>query len=204
MFFRLIFFSLKSVFDKHVTTEIQRKMAKKLFQPGNKIGNRFSSSNQPENRRKPKIFTVLKKQYGIDLAANGDFSQGQIQDLLQALLCVDIRQATALSVELNQDLQEIVKKIKNGEKIPKLKKDEVIAQVFIVLSQAISRESAKGESSTVRWIIEYLFGKAIQPIESEVNAQVTNNDMDLSALTTEELIQYHSLLEKIKAGENGN
>ena len=76
--------------------------------------------------------------------------------------------------------------------------------MFIVLSQAISRESAKGESSTVRWIIEYLFGKAIQPIESEVNAQVTNNDMDLSALTTEELIQYHSLLEKIKAGENGN
>lgn len=147
---------------------------------------------------------MLKKRYGIDLAANGDFSQGQIQDLLQALLCVDIRQATALSVELNQDLQEIVKKIKNGEKIPKLKKDEVISQVFIVLSQAISRESAKGESSTIRWIIEYLFGKAIQPIESEVNAQVTNNDMDLSALSTEELIQYHTLLEKIKTGDNGN
>jgi len=191
------------VFDKHVTTEIQRKMAKKLFQPRNKIGNRFSSDNQPENRRKPKIYTVLKKRYGIDLAANGDFSHGQIQDLLQALLCVDIRQATALSVELNQDLQEIVKKIKNGEPIPKLKKDEVISQVFIVLSQAISRESAKGESSTIRWIIEYLFGKATQPIESEINAQVTSNDVDLSALSVEELMQYNTLLEKIKAGNNG-
>lgn len=191
------------MFDKHVTTEIQRKMAKKLFQPGNKIGNRFSSDNQPENRRKPKIYTVLKKRYGIDLAANGDFSHGQIQDLLQALLCVDIRQATALSVELNQDLQEIVKKIKNGEPIPKLKKDEVISQVFIVLSQAISRESAKGESSTIRWIIEYLFGKATQPIESEINAQVTSNDVDLSALSVEELMQYNTLLEKIKAGNNG-
>lgn len=104
------------MFDKHVTTEIQRKMAKKLFQPGNKIGNRFSSDNQPENRRKPKIFTVLKRKYGIDLGANGDFSQGQIQDLLQALLCVDIRQATALSVELNQDLQEIVKKSRMGSR----------------------------------------------------------------------------------------
>lgn len=192
------------MFDKHATTEIQRKMAKKLFQPGNKIGNRFSSDNQPENRRKPKIFTVLKKRYGIDLAANGDFSQGQIHDLLQALLCVDIRQATALSVELNQDLQEIVKKIKNGEPIPKLKKDEVISQVFIILSQAISRESAKGESSTIRWIIEYLFGKAIQPIESDINAQVTSNDIDLSALSVEELMQYNMLLEKIKAGNNGN
>lgn len=191
------------MFDKHVTTEIQRKMAKKLFQPGNKIGNRFSSDNQPENRRKPKIYTVLKKRYGIDLAANGDFSHGQIQNLLQALLCVDIRQATALSVELNQDLQEIVKKIKNGEPIPKLKKDEVISQVFIVLSQAISRESAKGESSTIRWIIEYLFGKATQPIESEINAQVTSNDVDLSALSVEELMQYNTLLEKIKAGNNG-
>lgn len=191
------------MFDKHVTTEIQRKMAKKLFQPGNKIGNRFSSDNQPENRRKPKIFTVLKRKYGIDLGANGDFSQGQIQDLLQALLCVDIRQATALSVELNQDLQEIVKKIKNWEPIPKLKKDEVISQVFIVLSQAISRESAKGESSTIRWIIEYLFGKATQPIESEINAQVTSNDVDLSALTVEELMQYNVLLEKIKAGKDG-
>lgn len=191
------------MFDKHVTTEIQRKMAKKLFQPGNKIGNRFSSDNQPENRRKPKIFTVLKRKYGIDLGANGDFSQGQIQDLLQALLCVDIRQATALSVELNQDLQEIVQKIKNGEPIPKLKKDEVISQVFIVLSQAISRESAKGESSTIRWIIEYLFGKATQPIESEINAQVTSNDVDLSALTVEELMQYNVLLEKIKAGKDG-
>lgn len=191
------------MFDKHVTTEIQRKMAKKLFQPGNKIGNRFSSDNQPENRRKPKIYTVLKKRYGIDLAANGDFSHGQIQNLLQALFCVDIRQATALSVELNQDLQEIVKKIKNGEPIPKLKKDEVISQVFIVLSQAISRESAKGESSTIRWIIEYLFGKATQPIESEINAQVTSNDVDLSALSVEELMQYNTLLEKIKAGNNG-
>lgn len=79
----------------------------------------------------------------------------------------------------------------------------MISQVFIVLSQAISRESAKGESSTIRWIIEYLFGKATQPIESEINAQVTSNDVDLSALTVEELMQYNVLLEKIKAGKDG-
>nr|DAF67725.1 MAG TPA: hypothetical protein [Caudoviricetes sp.] len=178
-------------------------MAKKLFQQGNKIGNRFSSENQPENRRKPKIFSVLKKNYGIDLGANGDFTQGQIQDLLQALLCVDVRQTTALNVKLNNDLQDIVKTLKNGGEVEKLKKDEVISQVFIVLSQAISREAAKGESGTIRWIIEYLFGRATQPIEGSIDAQVTNNSMDLSALTTEELLQYNTLLEKIKAGNNG-
>jgi len=41
-----------------------------------------------------------------------------------------------------------------------------------------------------------LFGKATQPIESEV--ELTNNSMDLSALTTEELMQYNALLDKIR------
>lgn len=179
-------------------------MAKKLFQKGNNVGNRFSSDNQPENRRKPKIFSVLKKKYGIDLGAHGDFSQGQIQDLLQALLCVDVRQTTALNLKLNQDLRQISETLKSGGDVEKLKKDEVISQVFVVLSQAITREAAKGDSSTIRWIIEYLFGKAIQPIEGDLKAQVTNTSQDLSALSTEELLQYNALLEKIKAGKDGN
>ena len=59
-----------------------------LFEKGNKKGNRFSKDNQPENPgRKPKIYSILKKKYGIDLAGNGAFTQGQIQDLLQSLLC---------------------------------------------------------------------------------------------------------------------
>lgn len=49
-------------------------------------------------------------------------------------------------------------------------------------------------------IFDRIFGKASLTIESEVNAQVTNNSVDLSALTTEELIQYNALLDKL----NGN
>ena len=60
----------------------------------------------------------------------------------------------------------------------------------------ICSSSHKGESHTIRWIIEYLFGKATQPIEGDM--QVTNNGgVDLSALSTEELLQYNALLEKI-------
>lgn len=168
------------------------------FTEGNKFGNRFTSENQPKNNgRKPKIFTTLKKKYGINLAANGAFTQGQILDLLQSLLCVDVRQTTALNLSINQDIRKIAEQLKNGEIPQSLSKDEVIAQVFVALSQAINRETSKGESHTIRWIIEYLFGKAVQPIEGDM--EVTNNgSVDLSALSDEELLQYHALLEKIK------
>lgn len=171
-----------------------------LFEKGNKKGNRFSKDNQPESPgRKPKIFSTLRKKYGIDLAANGAFTQGQIQDLLQSLLCVDVRQTTALNLSLNNEMRKIAEQIKNGGTPEALNKNEVIAQVFVALSQAINRETSKGESHTIRWIIEYLFGKATQPIEGDM--QVTNNGgVDLSALSTEELLQYNALLEKIKNG----
>lgn len=170
------------------------------FQKGNKIGNRFTSENQPQTRgKKPRLFSILKKKYGINLEGNGAFTQGQILDLLQSLLCVDVRQTTALNLSLNSDMKKIAEQIRNGEMPESLKKDEVIAQVFVALSQAINRETAKGESGTIRWIIEYLFGRATQPIEGDM--QVTNSSgVDLSALSTEELLQYNALLEKIKGG----
>lgn len=175
------------------------------FEKGNSKGNRFTKDNQPENPgRKPKIFSILKKKYGINLASNGTFTQSQIIDLLQSLLSVDIRQTTALNLSLNNDVKKIAEQIRNGETPDALSKDEVISQVFVALSQAINRETSKGESYTIRWIIEYLFGKATQPIEGDVNAQVTTtNNVDLSALSTEELLQYNSLLEKISMKKDG-
>lgn len=173
----------------------------KGFQPGNSEGvrSRFTSTRQPQKRgggRPPKIFNILKRKYGFQFSACDAFTTGQIKDLLLSLLSVDIRQTTALNLSLNIDIKEIAEKLRNGEQPETIKKDEVIAQVFVVLSQAICRETSKGESTTIRWIIEYLFGKAIQPIEGEM--QVTNgSSLDLSVLTTEELLQYNSLLEKI-------
>lgn len=173
----------------------------KGFQPGNNEGvsSRFTSTKQPKKHsggRPPKVFNILKRKYGFQLSACDNFTTGQIKDLLLSLLSVDIRQTTALNLSLNIDIKEIAEKLRNGEQPETIKKDEVIAQVFVVLSQAICRETSKGESTTIRWIIEYLFGKAVQPIEGDM--QVTNsNNMDLSVLTTEELLQFNSILEKM-------
>lgn len=65
---------------------------------------------------------------------------------------------------------------------------------------ALNTDMRYGRTSTVEMIFDRIFGKASLTIESEVNAQVTNNSVDLSALTTEELIQYNALLDKL----NGN
>ncbi len=56
----------------------------------------------------------------------------------------------------------------------------------------------------VPMLFDRIFGKATQVIDGEVNASVTNNGIDLSALSTEELLQYNNLLEKIKSGGNGS
>lgn len=39
------------------------------FEKGNKYGNRFTSTYQPKkNGRKPRLYTIAKKSYGIDVA----------------------------------------------------------------------------------------------------------------------------------------
>lgn len=142
------------------------------------MGNKFSKDNQPKkNGSKSKLFTILKKRYGINVASNGKFTDSQILDLLHSLLSVDIRQTTALNVSLNNEIKNIVKQVRNGESPKVLGNDEVIAQVFVALSQAINMETSKGKSDTIRWIIEYLFGKATQPVESDVNVKATVDQM---------------------------
>ena len=58
-----------------------------------------------------------------------------------------------------------------------------------------------GRTSTIEMLFDRVFGKATQTIEGEINTNV--NPVDLSVLTTEELLQYNALLEKIKTGNNG-
>lgn len=39
-----------------------------MFEKGNKFGNRFSSTYQPKkNGRKPRLYTIARKSYGIDV-----------------------------------------------------------------------------------------------------------------------------------------
>ena len=67
---------------------------------------------------------------------------------------------------------------------------------------AINTDMRYGRTSTIEMLFDRVFGKATQPIEADVNAQVSNT-LDLSVLSDDELIQYNALLEKIKVGNNG-
>lgn len=50
-----------------------------MFEKGNKFGNRFSSTNQPDhNGRKPKLYNELKARYHID--------KGEFKEIINTLL----------------------------------------------------------------------------------------------------------------------
>ena len=133
-----------------------------LFEKGNKIGNRFSSDNQPQNSgRKPSVYNYKVIRFLME----------STPETLEGL-------------------------VKNKDGTPNKKTPVWVLNVV----SAINADIRYGRTYTVDSLFDRVFGKPTQQIESEVNAQVTNNSMDLSALTTDELLQYNSLLEKIKAG----
>ena len=138
-----------------------------LFEKGNKIGNRFSSDNQPQNSgRKPSVYKYIKDITGKKVAP--EMSKEDYYKVIRFLM----------------------------ESTPNKKTPVWVLNVV----SAINADIRYGRTYTVDSLFDRVFGKPTQQIESEVNAQVTNNSMDLSALTTDELLQYNSLLEKIKAG----
>ena len=141
-----------------------------LFEKGNKIGNRFSSDNQPQNSgRKPSVYKYIK----------------DITDYYKVI--------RFLMESTPETLEGLVK---NKDGTPNKKTPVWVLNVV----SAINADIRYGRTYTVDSLFDRVFGKPTQQIESEVNAQITNNSMDLSALTTDELLQYNSLLEKIKAG----
>lgn len=150
-----------------------------LFEKGNKVGNRFTSENQPQNRgRKPSLYKKLKaltgKKVGYEL---------EKEDYFNVIRWI---------MEQNTSTLEVLIKGADG----KPNKDTPLWLINII--SAINTDIRYGRTSTVEMIFDRVFGKATQPIEGDINAQVTNNSVDLSALTTEELLQYNALLEKIK------
>ena len=174
------------------------------FKKGEHNGKEFSKDYQPKNRRKPKIFTVLRKSWGlnIDLKATLDeFTREQVEDLLKAVLYVDPRETLILNKKLNEEFKEIQAKLSNGEEVKPIPKDSKLWQIFLCINTAIQKETIAGKSDTVRWILEYLLGKATQPIEGDITNTNVSANQDLSMLSTEELNQYLELQRKIQAGK---
>lgn len=154
-----------------------------LFEKGNKSGNRFTSENQPANRgRKPKLYKQLKSMIGQNVG-----HELEKEDYFNVIRFLMERSP--------HELERLVKDA-NGQP----NKDTPIWVLNIV--SAINSDIRYGRTSTIEMIFDRIFGKAAQPIESEVNAQVTTN-ADLSALSVEELLQYNSLLEKIGMKKDG-
>lgn len=157
-----------------------------LFEKGNKMGHRFTSDNQPKRKGRGK-FSVLSY----------------------------IRQTTGKKVDPQSSKEEILKVIQHiyesspAELEPLMKdpnnptKPNANTPMWVLnVIAAINTDMRYGRTSTIEMLFDRVFGKATQPIEADVNAQVTNT-VDLSVLTTEELLQYNALLEKITAGKNG-
>ena len=156
------------------------------FEKGNKQGNRFTSENQPKRKGRGKL-SVLNY----------------------------IRQTTGKRVDPQSSKEEILKVIQHiyesspSELEPLIKdpndphKPNPNTPMWVLsIISAINTDMRYGRTSTIEMLFDRVFGKATQPIEADVNAKVTNT-VDLSVLTTEELLQYNALLEKITAGKNG-
>lgn len=147
-----------------------------MFEVGNKQGRKFSSENQPQNRgRKPSIYKYVKDLTGKKIAP--EMSREDYYKVIRFLM-----ESTP------EDLDVL---IKNPDGTPNKKTPLWVLNVV----SAINSDIRYGRTCTVDSLLDRVFGKPTQPIESEVNAQVSA--VDLSALTTEELLQYNSLLEKI-------
>lgn len=155
------------------------------FEKGNTLGKKFSSENQPKkNGRKPSVYKYIKSLTGKN-AHNVEMSKEDYLKVIRFLMECTVK-----------DLKPLLRGAdgKPNENTP--------MWVMNVVS-AINADTRYGRTATVEMLFDRVFGKATQPIESDV--QLTNNNVDLSALTTDELLQYNSLLEKIKGGaKNGN
>lgn len=155
-----------------------------LFEKGNKQGNRFTSENQPPNRgRKPSLYKKLKaitgKKVGWEL---------EKEDYFNVIRWVMEQTPSAL--------ERLIKDV-NGNP----NKDVPLWLLNII--SALNTDMRYGRTSTVEMIFDRIFGKATQPVESEISAEVTNKGVNLSALSTEELLQYNALLEKINSDGDG-
>lgn len=150
------------------------------FEKNNKIGNRFTSENQPTKRgRKPSVYKYIQALSGKRVAP--EMSKDDYFKVIRFIMESSPEQLEPL--------------IKDADKKPNKKTPLWVLNVI----SAINSDIRYGRTSTVEMLFDRVFGRPTQAVESEVKAEVTNNGVDLSGLSTEELLQYNTLLEKIKS-----
>ncbi|MEG2120465.1 MAG: hypothetical protein RRZ64_00225 [Rikenellaceae bacterium] len=149
------------------------------FEKGNNIGKQFSSDNQPKkNGRKPSLYKQLK-----DLTGKRVEYEMSKEDYFKVI--------RYLMERTPGELKKILEDAKDEEK--------GTTPVWVInIISAINSDIRYGRTSTMDMIFDRLFGRSTQPIEGEINGQVNSEvNMNFTALTTDELLKYNELLEKI-------
>ena len=150
------------------------------FQKGNTTGkeHRFSSTNQPKkNGRKPALYNQLRKITGKQFKT--DLSKEDYFKIIQYLM-------ERTPTELKSILANA-------------KEEDGVTPVWVLnIISAINSDIRYGRTTTIDSIFDRIFGKATQKIDGDVNANLSGAIApDLSSLSTDELLQYNELLEKI-------
>ena len=161
------------------------------FQKGNKIGHRFTSENQPQGRgRKPKVYKYLKKMIGESVGH--ELEEDDFKNIMQAL------------IELPPSkLQALVRSTEIDSKTGKPKPNPNTPAWIQMLVSHINACIRYGKTDALEFVLERIYGQSKQVIEGSIESQVTKAQTDLSMLSTEELLQYNQLLEKIEKGKGG-
>ena len=156
------------------------------FQKGNKKGNRFTSENQPQNRgRKPKVYKYLKKVVGESVGH--ELEEQDFKNIMQAL------------IELPPSkLQALVRSTEIDPKTGKPKPNPDTPAWIQMLVSNINACMKYGKLDALEYVLDRSFGAPTQKIEGDMTT--TPKAQDLSMLSTDELLQYNALLEKIEKG----
>lgn len=158
------------------------------FQKGNKVGNRFTSENQPKNRgRKPKVYKYLKQKIGESVGH--ELEEQDFKDIMQALIELPPAKLKTLVKSSGLDPE-------TGKKLPNL---ETPAWIQMLVSN-INACIRYGKLDALEYVLDRSFGQPKQTIEGNIESQVTKAPVDLSMLSTEELLLYNQIQEKIEKG----
>ena len=120
-----------------------------LFEKGNKMGNRFTSENQPKKRGRGRL-SMLK--YIQSMTGKGVNSQSSKEEILKVIQLL-FESSTA----------ELEPLLKDPDNPNKPNKDTPIWVLSII--SAINADIRYGRTSTVEMLFDRIFGKDMQPVE---------------------------------------
>ena len=134
-----------------------------MFTKGNKIGNRFDSSNQPKNAgRKPSLYKKLKAVTGIKV--DHELSKEDYHNVIKFLMERTPNELEALTKDVDGHAN----------------KDTPIWILNII--SAINMDVRYGRTTTIDSLFDRLFGKAVQSIEADISTPI-----DAKKMTDEEI-----------------